>query len=378
MFPIYEGPLRIIGKPTPNAYELQWEQSGKSAGLANSRMLRPNRVPKLKPEITREPSKEHQRLRDKSTSSETSDSQDWRQIGSPHRQSQARSSQSKANNENSNNSENDDEYESSVDETYPQPTVRLERLRIPTQGIPEVIQNGGGDNHALPTSPKLRRVNDKHENREKNQSTSSEGGKAPEKSPRKSKNKLPTEETQESSSESEINSQKAKMLRKSKRTSPKEQIGKTPTGSIEESRSDSENSDSRTEKIRDDSYGFRPQKPYDATEPESTRQSVEYDTAITISSLSEEEESRIIKTTSNRGRRVLRDTQSPIEVGTTTKLRKNEEIESENDSEKSYEEKQTLKSILTSQNKRKKTVRFAKDDEIIAKAAYGKYNIRGT
>lgn len=104
---------------------------------------------------------------------------------------------------------------------------------------------------------------------------------------------------------------------------------------------------------------------------------MEEDRAITLSSLSEEEESRMIKTTSDRGRRIIRDTQSPIEIGTTTKLRKNNKTES-NDSECSAEQQQTLKSILTSRNRKEKTVRFTKNDEIIAEAAYGKYNIKGT
>lgn len=73
-------------------------------------MLRPNRTPKLKPEFTvREPEKEYRRLRYEDTSSVTSESQDWRKIGSPHDQSQERSPQRGTDNENNNNSDNDNE-----------------------------------------------------------------------------------------------------------------------------------------------------------------------------------------------------------------------------------------------------------------------------
>lgn len=48
LFPVYEGPLRVIGSPHPNSYELQW-LDGRYAGLANLRQLRPHREARLQP-----------------------------------------------------------------------------------------------------------------------------------------------------------------------------------------------------------------------------------------------------------------------------------------------------------------------------------------
>lgn len=46
LFPVYEGPLTVIGSPHPNAHELQW-LDGRYAGISNLRQLRPHREARL-------------------------------------------------------------------------------------------------------------------------------------------------------------------------------------------------------------------------------------------------------------------------------------------------------------------------------------------
>lgn len=48
LFPVYEGPLRVISSPHPNSHELNW-LDGRHAGISNLRQLRPHRESLLRP-----------------------------------------------------------------------------------------------------------------------------------------------------------------------------------------------------------------------------------------------------------------------------------------------------------------------------------------
>lgn len=49
LYPVYEGPFRVIATPHPNSHELSW-LDGRYAGIANLRQLRPHRESTLRPE----------------------------------------------------------------------------------------------------------------------------------------------------------------------------------------------------------------------------------------------------------------------------------------------------------------------------------------
>lgn len=68
LFPIYEGPLRVISCPHPNAYELQW-LDGRYAGVINLRQLRPDRESQLQPRQPATPDTQRQSLTQSSVTS---------------------------------------------------------------------------------------------------------------------------------------------------------------------------------------------------------------------------------------------------------------------------------------------------------------------